>query len=559
LTQIDCIAYRFRALEIGFAHNLAMKELGDPIDGPVDEPVGDPIGGAWLARHYGLELVMPLAVASRVAGRRATRAGRPTTAESYVEAMRPHATLRGHLTFHLKHEIAHFELLSRLFACCDVNELSAWVADAPTGRYARRAGFLYEFFSGQRLPVPPDLGGGYHDAISADGLVVATPNRALLNKRWRVRDNMPGTRAFCPMVVTARAGAQALEMDVRALIHGLEVEFGTELLLRSAVWMTLRESRASFEIEGEANKTDRIQRFADVLARRTGRGDNAPLDDASLAELQQQILGQRTTVQRFGLRQSPVFVGEVVRYQEIVHYVAPPPEDLADMLAGLQTFLDKTRGQSPVMRCAVAAFGFIYIHPLADGNGRVHRFLVNDVLRRDGVVQDPMILPVSSSITSNPAARRAYDRILDLVSRPLMRTLATTYRFTETATAYPDGIRSNFVFDGAVTARHAWRYLDLSAHVGYVADIVQRTIRDDMTQESHHLRRHGRARVAIKQILEMPDAQCDRVIRSVQNNRGELSGSLRQEMPMLAEHSVWDAVVLAVRTAFEIGAAPAQR
>ena len=32
--------------------------------------------------------------------------------------------------------------------------------------------------------------------------------------------------------------------------------------------------------------------------------------------------------ERFGLRQSPVFVGEVVRYQEIVHYVAPPPEDL---------------------------------------------------------------------------------------------------------------------------------------------------------------------------------------------------------------------------------------
>lgn len=36
------------------------------------------------------------------------------------------------------------------------------------------------------------------------------------------------------------------------------------------------------------------------------------------------------------------------------------------------------------MRSAVAAFGFVYIHPLADGNGRVHRFLVNDILRRDG-------------------------------------------------------------------------------------------------------------------------------------------------------------------------------
>jgi hypothetical protein len=513
----------------------------------------DPIGGAWLARQYGLDLVMPLAVASRVAGRRASHVGRPTTTESYVEAMRPDPTLRGHLIFHLKHEIPHFELLSRLFGRCDAGEIAAWVADEPTGQYARRAAFLHEFFTGQKLPVPADLGGGYHDAINADGLVAATPGRAVLNKRWRIRDNMPGTRAFCPMIVRAQAGAAALDLDVRALIHDLEVEFGAELLLRSAVWMTLRESRSSFEIEGEADKTDRIQRFADVLARRTGQGDGAPLDDASLAELQREILGLRTTVQRFGLRKSPVFVGEVVRYQEIVHYVAPPADDLADMLAGLQTFLDRTRGQSPVMRSAVAAFGFVYIHPLADGNGRVHRFLVNDVLRRDGVVQDPMILPVSSLITSDAAERRAYDRILDVVSGPLMRTLAATYRFAEAPTAYPDGIASNFVFEGVEAARHAWRYLDLSRHVGYMAELVQRTIREDMLEESRYLRSHGQARVAIKEILEMPDAQIDRVIRSVQNNKGELSGALRKELPILEEPGLWEAIVQAVHRAFAVG------
>lgn len=223
------------------------------------------------------------------------------------------------------------------------------------------------------------------------------------------------------------------------------------------------------------------------------------------------------------------------------------------MLAGLQTFLDRTRGQSPVMRSTVAAFGFVYIHPLADGNGRVHRFLVNDVLRRDGVVQDPMILPVSSLITSDAAERRAYDRILDVVSRPLMRTLADTYRFAEAPTAYPDGIASNFVFKGVETARHAWRYLDLSPHVGYMADIVQRTIREDMLEESRYLRSHGQARAAIKEILEMPDAQIDRVIRSIQNNNGELSGALRKELPILEEPGLWDAIVLAVRRSFELG------
>ncbi len=75
------------------------------------------------------------------------------------------------------------------------------------------------------------------------------------------------------------------------------------------------------------------------------------------------------------------------------------------------------------MRSAVAAFGFVYIHPLADGNGRIHRFLINDVLRRDGVIPDPVILPVSAVITDDVGERRSYDRVLDGVSGPLMQAV----------------------------------------------------------------------------------------------------------------------------------------
>lgn len=511
------------------------------------EDPGSLIGGAWLAQRYGLDLVMPLVTSSRIGGRRASQLASRPAVESYVEAMRPDATLRGHLTFHLKHEPPHFELLSRVFAACNAQEVADWVAEEPTGQYARRAAFLFEFFTDRALPVPADIGGSYHDAISADAMVVASPGQAALNRRWRIRDNMPGTRAFCPMVFKTQVSAASMGLDVGALIAGLELEFGADVLMRSAVWMTLRESRASFAIEGEAEKTDRVQRFADVMARRTGQGERPPLGEAELGELQREILGQRTTVQHFGLRQSPVFVGEVVAYQNIVHYIAPPPGDLAAMLAGLQTFLDRTRGQSPVMRSAVASFGFVYIHPLADGNGRVHRFLINDSLRRDGVVREPMILPVSSLMARDAAERRAYDRILDVISQPLMRTAAHAHHFAESPTRYPDGITSNFVFEGADVARHAWRFPNLSAHVDYTADILQRTIVQDMRDESRYLRSHGQARSAVKAVVEMPDAQIDRVIRSIQNHQGVLSGALRAEMPILEQPGVWEEIVQAVR------------
>src|SRR3546814_897107 len=165
------------------------------------------------------------------------------------------------------------------------------------------------------------------------------------------------------------------------------------------------------------------------MARRTGHGDS-PLGETALAQLQGDILGKRTTLTHFGLRQSPVFVGETVRYQNIVHYVAPPADDVSAMLEGLREFLERTQGQSPVMRSAVAAFGFVYIHPLADGNGRVHRFLVNDILRRDGAVPEPVILPVSAVIIDDSGERRNYDRALDEVSKPLMQEALAYIAFT---------------------------------------------------------------------------------------------------------------------------------
>ncbi|MDO9090176.1 MAG: cell filamentation protein Fic, partial [Burkholderiaceae bacterium] len=108
------------------------------------DTISDPIGGTWLVRKYSLGLVMPLATMSGIGGRRSSQINDGPTHETYVEAMRPDATLRGHLTFHLKHEAPHLELLSRLFSAhaFDPQELATWFNDEPTGQYVRRACFL---------------------------------------------------------------------------------------------------------------------------------------------------------------------------------------------------------------------------------------------------------------------------------------------------------------------------------------------------------------------------------------------------------------------------------
>ncbi|WP_227523059.1 Fic family protein [Moraxella osloensis] len=183
-------------------------------------------------------------------------------------------------------------------------------------------------------------------------------------------------------------------------------------------------------------------------------------------------------ITQYGLRQLPVFVGQTHRFQEILHYIAPPHLMLTNKLAGLQAFWEKTIGQSSIMRAEVLSFAFVYIHPLADGNGRVHRFLVNDLLYRDGILSEPMILPISSAISDSTQHRRDYDKILDTVSKPLMAQLIGEYQF-ETTQIFEDGIKYNLHLGNVDNALPIWRFLDLTPHVLYLAKLVSRVIQDE--------------------------------------------------------------------------------
>lgn len=510
----------------------------------------DPIGAAWLAREFDILPMGRFPVLSQVGSRRASQVADGFRVETYPEVMRPGADPASHLQFHLRHEVMHLEFLARVFPKTGPAPVQGWIIAEPTGQYARRAAFLYEWLTGEQLQVPERLGGNYVDAIDGDVMLAASPEKIVKVSRWRINDNLPGSRFFCPTVAKTDALNAAAALDVRALFEELTNEFGEELLLRAAAWMTLRESRASFTIEGEADRGTRIQRFADVMARRTGQGE-LPLTDGALAELQREILGPVTTLTRLGIRQSPVFVGETVRYQEVVHYVAPPDSDLRDMLEGLRVFLDRTQGQSSVLRSAVAAFAFVYIHPMADGNGRVHRFLINDILRRDGVIPEPVILPVSAVITADAGERRSYDQVLDQVSQPLMQSIRDQVEFARVHTPYPDGVVSNFVFNAPEMARPIWRYPDMSPHIVYMSKVIARTISEQMREESKYLSGHHRAREALKEVVEMPDHQADRLLRSMEQNEGRLSNALAKEMPVLTQPGIWEAIADAVNQAFK--------
>ena len=54
---------------------------------------------------------------------------------------------------------------------------------------------------------------------------------------------------------------------------------------------------------------------------------------------------------------------------------------------------------------------------MTDGNGRISRVLINDILRRDGALPAPYIVPISAILQRPDLRPLNYDGALELLSR----------------------------------------------------------------------------------------------------------------------------------------------
>lgn len=505
------------------------------------------LGYAWLQKKWQIDTVAQLPLVSILGRTRATRLHEGVAQEWYPPSYGVQ-TPREHLLFALKHEGVNLEFLARLFAKMPVAELSDWLKAEPSSQYARKAGFFYEWLTGAQVPGHELASGNYVDAINAQQYLSATKSEQ--NRRWRINDNLPGTPVFCPMVRLTPQVRQASEIDFKSEIDQLAALYGDERILRSVNWLTVKESRASFAIEREAAAEDRIQRFAQAMATHCGKMED-PLSEASLLRLQDAILGEKTAGFSKGLRRSPVFVGHNERHESVVDYIAPHHDQTAGMLDGLRAFAARTIGKSSVLRASVLSFGFVYIHPMADGNGRISRFLINDTLRRDQAIPAPLILPVSAIISASLSERAIYDRTLEAVSKPLMDQCKGHYAFNrEKIVTHDDGVKSNFEFDGWQESAPAWRYLDLTGHASYLGEVVHRSITQGIGDEAKFLQRFDRARAAVKDIVEGRDEDIDRMIRSI-TETSQVSNKLRKAYPtVFADEQASQRISSAILQAF---------
>ena len=120
----------------------------------------------------------------------------------YTPRHAPPETLEGHLSFALKYEGLDLLVLKSLFRTTGPGPIEAIVRATPTGSYARRIWFLYEWLLGTELDLPPAGKGAYALVVDPDQQWAAA---GTTSTRHRVKNNLPGTASFCPMIFRTEA------------------------------------------------------------------------------------------------------------------------------------------------------------------------------------------------------------------------------------------------------------------------------------------------------------------------------------------------------------------
>jgi len=418
----------------------------------------------------------------------------------------PPATLEGHLTFALKYEGLDLAVLKRLFLATGPAPVEALVRATPTGRYARRAWFLYEWLTGTKLKLPDLKKVAYVDVLDPKQ---QWPGPSIDSPRHRVRNNLPGTSAFCPLVFHTVALEEFVALDLAARARATAAKVPADLLARTAAFLCLKDSRASYVIEGEDPPQDRVQRWGRAI----GQAGRKPLDLDELLRLQRIVIGDARFV-KLGLRREGGFVGEHDRVTRapIPDHISARHEDLPSLIDGMIAFdRDKAHPIDPVIAAAVLAFGFVFVHPFEDGNGRIHRYLIHHVLAARGFTPPGIIFPVSATILDRIDA---YRQVLEVYSSSVLPLVE--WRPT-------DGGNLEVLNDTA----DFYRYFDATPQAEFLFACVRKTIEEDIPEEADYLSRYDTFKERVVTIIEMPDRTVDLLFRMLRQNNGRLSKRAR--------------------------------
>lgn len=479
-----------------------------------------PLGYNELIKRYDLEVLTPWCCSWLSSQReRKTHIENNLTTEIYPPSYDPGNKLGDHLTFALKYEGVNLEILSALFKLIDKEDLIDFIKAQPTGKYTRLVWFFYEWLGERELPLDEIKQGNYIPALDPAKYYVIDENLSKKFKRQRVSCNLTGTINYCPVVRRTKLlkEFEAIKMDEHA--QKMIDKYPEELLYHATQYLYAKETKSSFEIERENPSKRHIARFIELLH----QIEHNSISKSELIRLQKEIVDKRFALDDF--RDSQNYVGQsIAPSREIIHFAAPKPENINSMMeAWIQCTLNMLESEiSPVITAAVVGYGFVFLHPFDDGNGRLHRYLIHYVLGKKHFSPSGLIFPVSATMLKKISR---YNDTLEHFSKELMQHVEYTLDENGEMTVFNE------------TAQF-YRYQDMTFQSEGLFEFIRDTIEDELNTELEYLNIFDQAKNRMREIVDMPDRKLDLFIRICLQNRGRISKNKTAQFSMLTNDEI---------------------
>lgn len=422
---------------------------------------------------------------------------------------KPKETLYDQLVFAIKYEGINLLFFKKLFEKLSQKEIIKLVQTEYSGQYSRKMWFLYEWLMGKQLPIPDITIKSYVPLIDEE-IQYASPV-SINSSRHRIKNNLPGTVDFCPLIYKTEKLENYIKEKLDEKTNILVNRVHKDILLRTSAFLLLKDSKASFTIEKETPTQSRAMRWGRAIA----QAGSKVLSKEELLRLQQIVIESKFT--KLGFRTEGGFVGEHDRRtgEPIPSHISAKWQDIETLIQGLLNTtrkLEETKFH-PVLTAAIVSFGFVFIHPFEDGNGRIHRYLIHHILAKMKFTPQGIIFPVSSAMLDKI---EEYRKVLESYSIPLLDFIQWKKN------------RDNNIEVLNETIDY-YRYWDATPFAEFLFDCVNYTIEKIIPEEVDYLQKYDEMKSWLDDNFEMPDKMVALLIRFLEQNNGSFTKRAREK------------------------------
>lgn len=412
-----------------------------------------------------------------------------------------------HLLFALKHEGTNLQILAEAMPKIDSSALAAEIRQAPSGAYTRVAGYLWEHFNQKQLPNVTEINGPTVDLFDSDRYVTGTRQR---NARWRVAFNGLGSMDYCATVERTPYIQEAIEADILGRANSFITSLGKNMIERALSWAYMHETKSSYAIERETPSEDKSSMFVALLHQ---AHDKKQLTEDHLVELQNAIISN-PFLKDASFRTQQNYLSGPLRGAAGVTYLPPSPDMVPELMEHLMAFANTAPKEiDPIIAASIASFGFVYIHPFMDGNGRLSRFLFHQVLCQSGQLEKGLLLPVSAAMSRN---EEGYLGVLQEFSSPARERWDVKWI---------DGNDYEFRFKGDAGM---YRYWDATSCVEFGFHMAEQALEVELREETIYLARYDRIVKEVGEQFDVRGSDLAVLVRSCLDNN-KISNNRRKQ------------------------------